>query len=96
MDDATITERELRDAFKRSGLWRDGWTYARAITTEIVLRGLRNTALAIRTRQQQHGKPAPIQRALQLTSPRPCEGDNQRLGGGRLQPSRMASCFTQG
>ena len=71
----TITERELRDAFKRSGLWRDGWNYRRAIATEIVLRGLRNTVIAIRTRQQQHGKPAPIQRALQLTSPRPLAGE---------------------
>lgn len=61
-DVTSITEHELREAFRRSGLWRDGWTYARAIATAIVLRGMRNTAIAIRIRQ--HGSPAPIQRAL--------------------------------
>jgi hypothetical protein len=57
-----ITTRELREAFKRSGLWRDGWTYARAIATACVLRGLTNTALAMRKRHT--GNPAPMQRAL--------------------------------
>lgn len=59
-----LTERELREAFRRSGLWRDGWTYARAIGTACVLRGLQNTAAALRARQQQNGNPAPMQRAL--------------------------------
>lgn len=58
-----LTERELREAFRRSGLWRDGWTYAKAIGTACVLRGLQNTAAAIRSRQQ-NGNPAPMQRAL--------------------------------
>lgn len=62
--DAGCTERELRDAFKRSGLWRSGWTFARAVQTSAVYIGLRATVRALRTRQQQHGKPAPIQRAL--------------------------------
>lgn len=60
-----ITERELRAAFRRSGLWRDGWTYAKAVATESVYRGLRIFAAAMRAKeQQQYGKPAPIQRAL--------------------------------
>lgn len=59
--DAQITERELREAFKTSGLWRWGWNYSRAITTENVLRGLQNTVIAIR---KKHGNPAPIQQAL--------------------------------
>ncbi len=56
-----ITERELREAFKASGLWRDGWNYHRAITTALVLRGMQNTVIAIR---KKHGNPAPIQQAL--------------------------------
>lgn len=60
-----ITERELREAFNRSGLWRRGWNYQRAITTAIVARCLRNTALALRhSVEQQTGKPTPVQRAL--------------------------------
>lgn len=65
MSDLTdITEPELRQAFKRSGLWRDGWTFKRAVECALVFTGLRITAQAIRNRQQQHGKPAPVQRAL--------------------------------
>lgn len=61
----TITETELRAAFNRSGLWRRGWNYARAIRTESVLRGLCNQAKAVRQRlERQTGTPAPIQRAL--------------------------------
>ena len=60
-----ITERELRAAFRCSGLWRDGWTYARAVQSGAVYIGLRATVKALRGKeQQQHGKPAPIQRAL--------------------------------
>lgn len=64
-DTASITPRELRDAFRFSGLWRMGWTFERAIKCNVVFLGLRATARARRTKhQQQHGKPAPIQRAL--------------------------------
>lgn len=64
-EETNITERELRAAFQRSGLWRRGWTYSRAITTALVARCLRNTALALRRSiEQQTGKPAPRQRAL--------------------------------
>lgn len=59
------TESELRWAFKLSGLWRDGWTFQRAIGTSSVFIGLRATVAALRNRyQQQNGKPAPVQRAL--------------------------------
>lgn len=61
----TITTDELRAAFKRSGLWRHGWTFAKAIATECTLISLRGTAKSIRNKyQQQHGKPAPEQQAL--------------------------------
>ncbi len=63
--DPDITETDLRAAFQRCGLWRRGWNYRRAITTEIVARCLRNTALAMRRSSEQlTGKPAPRQRAL--------------------------------
>ena len=57
-----ITEREMREAFQRSGLWRDGWNYQRAIDTDIVLRGLRMIVAAMQ-RKEHNGKPAPRQRA---------------------------------
>lgn len=60
-----ITECELRQAFRISGLWRDGWTFAKAVQTSAVYIALRATVKALRGKeQQQHGKPAPIQRAL--------------------------------
>lgn len=58
-----ITERELRQAFRISGLWRDGWTFAKAIHTSAVYIALRATVKALRGKEQ-HGKPAPIQRAI--------------------------------
>lgn len=62
---ADITERELREAFNRSGLWRRGWSYQRAIEATPVLTSLIATIRAMRGKeQQQHGKPAPVQRAL--------------------------------
>lgn len=65
MPTENITEDELRAAFKRSGLWRDGWTFAKAIATDCTRIGLRATAQAHRDRyQQQHGTPAPMQQAL--------------------------------
>ena len=53
--------------FRMSGLWRDGWTFARAVQTSAVYIGLRATVKALRGKeQQQHGKPAPEQQALEL------------------------------
>ena len=63
--DTSITERELRQAYRISGLWRDGWTFARAVHTGSVYIALRATVKALRGKhQQQHGKPAPTQRAI--------------------------------
>ncbi len=60
-----ITNTELREAFRRSGLWRDGWTFQRAIENNCVYLAMRATVRAIRAKEeQQHGKPAPMQRAL--------------------------------
>ena len=62
--DLSITENELREAFNRSGLWRRGWNFQRAIATELVARSMRNAAIAAHKEQQKDGKPAPMQRAL--------------------------------
>lgn len=59
-----ITERELREAFKRSGLWRCGWNFHRAITTALVAWSLRNNAIASRRSAEKNGKPVPMQQAL--------------------------------
>jgi hypothetical protein len=63
--DLSITEQELREAFRRSGLWRRGYDFKRAIETSSVLISLRGFVRARRDKeQQQDGKPAPMQRAL--------------------------------
>ena len=49
------TTAELKAAFIRSGLWRDGWNYYRAITTGTVRWSLTRSALASR---QTHHQPA--------------------------------------
>lgn len=64
-ENTEITESELRKAFNHSGLWRDGWTFAKAIATDCTRIGLQGTVKAFRNKyQQQHGKPAPVQQAL--------------------------------
>lgn len=64
-ENVTITERELREAYRLSGLWRDGWTFAKAVQTSAVYIALRATVKALRGKEQQkYGKPAPIQRAI--------------------------------
>lgn len=50
--DASITDQELREAFKRSGIWRFGWTYERAKQAEAVLRSLLATVRARHLSQQ--------------------------------------------
>jgi len=49
------TTDELKAAFKRSGLWRDGWSYYKAITTGTVRWSLERSALATR---RKHNLPA--------------------------------------
>ena len=58
-----ITESELRDAFRRSGLQRSGWTLLRAIECNAVYISLRVAARAMRDKEQ-NGKSAPIRRAF--------------------------------
>jgi hypothetical protein len=65
IDNTSITEPELRQAYKQSGLWRDGWSFEKAINTRIILTCLRCKVNEARKRfQQQTGKPAPLQQAL--------------------------------
>lgn len=58
------TQAKLREAFKRSGLWRFGKSFLHAISTPIVARSLQHQVEVERKKCQQYGKPAPIQRAL--------------------------------
>ena len=55
---------ELRDAFRRSGLWRMGWTFQRAITTPAIGTAIRCAASAARKRAEREGRPMPVQEAL--------------------------------
>ncbi len=64
METEAASIRELRAAFTRSGLWRDGWSYLKAIATPNVERSLHMQVIAHRKYLQQHGKPAPLQQAL--------------------------------
>lgn len=59
-----ITERELRDAYRRAGLWRRGWTFVRAIRADAVSVTLLAAARAARRRIEREHKPT--QRQPQL------------------------------
>ena len=58
-----ITADDLHDAYRFARLRRIGIGYVTAITSPDLLAALRNTALAMKRKQQQHGIPAPVQRA---------------------------------
>lgn len=60
----TITERELRAAYKRSGVWRLGMTYERAISVPAIHTALSCSARAARRRAEKAGQPAPAQLCL--------------------------------
>lgn len=60
----SLDEHELREAFRRSGLWRRGWTYAQAIKNEGVLTGLRCTVQAHRRAVERRGEHLPAQLGL--------------------------------
>ncbi len=61
----TPTTAELRDAFRRSGLWRRGWSFLKAQSVPYVASGLVYQVRAERARiEQEQGKPAPVQPAL--------------------------------
>lgn len=61
---AEISDRELREAYQRSGLWRRGWTFWRAINAPVVRAGLIADVRAMHKKLQKNGTPAPMQRAL--------------------------------
>lgn len=51
------TARELHAAYHRTGLWRLGWSYQRAIGAELIVRCLRRIALASRRREPGPSQP---------------------------------------
>ena len=59
-----ITDRELRDAYKRAGLWRIGMSYERAITVPAIHTAMSCSARAARRRAAKTGQPAPAQLCL--------------------------------
>jgi len=59
-----ITDRELRDAYKRAGLWRIGMTFERAITVPAIHTALSCSVRAQRHRAEQAGQPLPAQLGL--------------------------------
>lgn len=61
---AEPTNNELRAAFKRSGLWRRGWTYARAIDETAVRISLRCAAIAAQRSNARRGEHTPTQLGL--------------------------------
>ena len=61
------TTADLKTAFTHCGLWRQGWTYERAINTPAVAIALNATALAQQKKQQQSGAPAPAPEQLGFT-----------------------------
>lgn len=61
---APITERELRDAYKRAGLWRLGITFERAVTVPAIRTALNCSVKAARRRAEQAGHPMPAQLGL--------------------------------
>lgn len=61
----TPTETELRDAFRRGRLRWLGWTFQKAMSVPYVAKSMANQVRAERARrEQQQGKPAPVQPAL--------------------------------
>lgn len=72
-----FTADELFAAYKAAELRRIKVSYQTAITTPLLRQGLEAQARATRKEQeqQQHGKPAPIQRAHQIDNPSPTGGE---------------------
>lgn len=61
---APITDRELRDAYKRAGLWRIGMTFERAITVPAIHTAMSCSARAARRRADKAVQPATAQLCL--------------------------------
>jgi len=55
---------ELKSAFQRTGLWRIGWTYERAIKCKATRIGLEAIVRAERRALEKKGQPAPVQPEL--------------------------------
>lgn len=55
---------ELKAAFKRTNLWRMGWTFQQAVECRATRTGLNCIVVAEHKKQQKQGKPAPIQPEL--------------------------------
>ena len=64
MNSTSITERELRDAYKRAGLWHIGMTFERAVTVPAIYTAMSCSARAARRRAEKAGQPAPAQLCL--------------------------------
>lgn len=60
-----IPEHELRDAYHDAGLSLLGWTFERAMKSDLVREALyANVRANHKKHERQHGTPAPMQRAL--------------------------------
>ena len=57
----TQTECQLKEAYRRSGLWRLGMTFAKAMNEKAIRIGLE---CVVKSSIKKTGKPAPIQPAL--------------------------------
>jgi hypothetical protein len=64
MDETHISTMELKEMFFRSRLWRYGWTFEKAIRTDLVLRMMQNGAMAMRIRMEKQEPKAPSQMSL--------------------------------
>lgn len=53
---------ELKSAFKRTNLWRMGWSFQKAVECQATLIGL--TAICKAEAKKHQGKPAPVQPEL--------------------------------
>lgn len=60
----TVTERELRDAYKRAGLWRIGISFERAISAQHMRTALTCSANAARRHAGPAGHRTPSQLCL--------------------------------
>ena len=63
-NETTITTPELRAAFKRSGLWRLGWSYSEAIAKPAVYRALSAAARCRQEAAKRSGRATPTQPQL--------------------------------
>lgn len=58
-----ITTEELKDAYRRSGLWRHGVSFAKAVSQESTLRSMRHQ---VEFHRDLHAHRGPIQQTLPL------------------------------